>query len=83
MTAWLQRQGYTVKYKRIRRIIRMMGLVAIYPKPRLSQTGNAHEWFPYVLRDVVIDLPNHVWCTDITSIRMVRGFVYLVVMMGW
>jgi putative transposase len=83
MTAWLQRQGYTVNPKRIRRLMRLMGLVAIYPKPQLSQAIQEHEKFPYLLGDIEIARPDQVWCTDITYIRMVQGFVYLVVMMDW
>lgn len=75
MTACLQRQGYTVNPKRIRRLMRVMGLVAIYPKPRLSQSNPAHRTFPYLLRDIEIARPDQVWCTDITYIRMVQGFV--------
>jgi putative transposase len=83
MTAWLRRQDYTVNPKRIRRLMRIMGLVAIYPKPHLSQAIQEHEKFPYLLRDIEIVRPDQVWCTDITYIRMVQGFVYLVVMMDW
>jgi putative transposase len=83
MTACLQCQGYPVNPKRIRRLMRVMGLVAIYPKPRLSQSNPEHRTFPYLLRDIEIARPDQVWCTDITYIRMVQGFVYLVVMMDW
>lgn len=83
MTAWLQRQGYLVNVKRIRRLMRLIGLEAVYPKPRLSQALKGHERFPYLLRDLVIAHPNQVWCTDITYIRMIRGFVYLMVIMDW
>jgi putative transposase len=84
ITAWFHRQGYqVVNVKRIRRLMRLMGLEAVYPKPRLSQAMKEHEWFPYLLRDLVIVHPNQVWCTDITYIRMLQGFVYLVVMMDW
>jgi putative transposase len=79
----LQRQGYVVNRKRIQRVMRQMGIVAVYPKPRLSQAMKAHETFPYLLRDLVIDHPNQVWCTDITYIRMVQGFVYLMAIMDW
>lgn len=83
MTAWLQRQGYMVNPKRIRRLMRLMGLVAIYPKPRLSQAIQEHTTFPYLLRDIDITHPDQVWCTDITYIRMIQGFVYLMVIMDW
>lgn len=81
--ACLQRQGYAVNRKRIQRLMGRMGIAAIYPKPRLSQAVNTHQTFPYLLRDIVIDYPNQVWCTDITYIRMVRGFVYLMAIMDW
>jgi putative transposase len=83
MTAYLQRQGYSVNPKRIRRLMRVMGLVAISPKPRLSPSNPEHRMFPYLLRDIEITRPDQVWCTDITYIWMVQGFVYLVVMMDW
>jgi putative transposase len=63
--------------------MRVMGLVAIYPRPRLSQALQEHAKFPYLLRDLEIVRPDQVWCTDITYIRMIQGFVYLVVMMDW
>lgn len=83
LTVWLQRQGYHVNHKRVRRLMRRMGLVAIYPKPRLSQAFQEHEMFPYLLRDITIVHPNQVWCTDMTYIRLVQGFVYLVVILDW
>jgi putative transposase len=83
MTAWLQRQGYPVNHKRIRRVMQMLGLAAIYPQPRLSQATKEHEKFPYLRREVVIDRSDQVWCTDITYIRMMRGFLYLVAIMDW
>jgi putative transposase len=81
--ACLQRQGYAVNRKRVQRLMRQMGIVAIYPKPQLTQALKEHQKFPYLLRDLVIDHPNQVWCTDITYIRMVRGFVYLMAIMDW
>jgi putative transposase len=83
MTAWLQRQGYAVNRKRVQRLMRLMGIAAIYPKPSLSLAAKDHERFPYLLRDVVVEDPDQVWCTDITYIRMVRGFVSLVAIMDW
>jgi putative transposase len=84
MTEWLRRQqGQEVNPKRIRRLMRLMGLEAIYPKPRLSQPHPAHKKYPYLLRHLVIDHPNQVWATDITYIRMVQGFVYLTAIMDW
>lgn len=81
--ACLRRQGYEVNRKRIQRLMRKMEIAAIYPKPKLSHANREHQFYPYLLRDVEIDRPNQVWCTDITYIRLVGGFVYLVAMMDW
>jgi putative transposase len=83
MTAHLSRQGPAVNHKRIRRLMRKMGLEAIYPKPKLSQRHPGHRIYPYLLRDLPILRPNQVWCTDITYIRLRVGFVYLVAVMDW
>ena len=83
MTAWLRTQGYEVNHKRVARLLRQMGLMAIYPAPRLSQPGEQAVRYPYVLRGLSIDRAKQVWSTDITSIRLHRGFLYLVVMMDW
>jgi putative transposase len=83
MTEWLRRRGHRVNPKRIRRLMRQMGLEAVYPKPRLSENGAAHRRYPYLLREISIDHPDQVWCSDITYIRMVYGFVYLVAVMDW
>ena len=83
MTAWLRRQGEEVNPKRVRRLMRLMGLEAIYPKPRLSPSNQVHKKYPYLLRNLAIDHPDKVWCTDITYIRMLHGFVYLVAIMDW
>ena len=83
MTALLNRQGHLVNLKRIRRLMRVMGLEAIYPKPRLSISSQEHKRYPYLLRDLVIDRPDQVWCADITYIRMLYGFLYLVAIMDW
>jgi putative transposase len=83
MTGWVIRQGYPVNRKRIRRLMRLMDLEAIYPKPRLSKAGPEHTVYPYLLRNMVIDRPDQAWCADITYIRMIHGFVYLVVIMDW
>ncbi len=66
MTAWLRRQGHEVNPKRVRRLMRRMGLEAVYPRPRLSQNGMEHQKYPYLLRDLVIDRPDQVWCSDIS-----------------
>src|SRR5256884_2039193 len=78
MTAWLRTQGHEVNHKRVARLLRQMGLMAIYPAPRLSQPGEQNVRYPYVLRGLSIDRVNHVWSTDITYIRLQRGFLYLV-----
>ncbi len=83
MTAHLRRLDHHVNGKRIRRLMRLMGLMAIYPKPRLSLPDQEHEKFPYLLKGLRIDRPNQVWSTDITYIRMRTGFVYLVAIMDW
>lgn len=77
MTAWLQRQGYAVNEKRVRRLLRTMGLMAISPGPKTSQPAPSHRTYPYLLRGVASTHPNCVWSTDITYIRLAHGFVYL------
>jgi len=77
MTAHLRRDGRRVNEKRVRRLMRRMGLSAIYPKPRLSVSGQGHPAYPYLLRGLTIDRPDHVWASDITYIRLRGGFVYL------
>jgi putative transposase len=83
MTAWLQSQGCPANEKRVRRLLRKMGLVAIYPKPSLSQPAAGAQVYPYLLREVQIERVNQVWSTDITYIRLLTGFVYLVAIMDW
>jgi putative transposase len=83
MTWWLSQQGWQVNPKRVRRLLRVMGLEAIYAKPRLSIPAPGHRIYPYLLRDVVIDHPDHCWAADITYIRLRGGFVYLVAIMDW
>lgn len=83
MTAYLGRQGWIVNGKRVRRLMRAMGLEAIYPTPKLSQGHPEHRIYPYLLRDVQIVRPNQVWSTDITYIRLLHGFLYLVAIMDW
>jgi putative transposase len=83
MTAWLHRQGYAVNGKRIRRLLRKMGLQAIYPKPKTSVAGKGHKIYPYLLRGLAIVRPNQVWSADITYVPMPRGFMYLVAVMDW
>jgi putative transposase len=83
MTAWLKQQGKTVNSKRVRRLLRLMGLQAIYPKPRLSQPRSGAVVYPYLLRGVEIKQVNQVWSTDITYIRLVGGFIYLTAILDW
>jgi putative transposase len=83
MTWWLQAQGHAVGPKRVRRLLREMGLMAVYPKPRLSLNPQAHQRFPYLLKGVTITRPNQVWSTDITYIRLRGGFVYLSAILDW
>jgi len=83
MTAWLKGEGHEVNHKRVARLMETMGLEAIYPKPRTSQPSPEHRVYPYLLRDVQIRKPDQVWSTDITYIRMARGFVYLVAVLDW
>jgi putative transposase len=83
MTAWLRRDGWGVNPKRVRRLLRQMGLEAIYPKPRLSQPGPGHRIYPYLLRGVTMERANQVWSADITYIRLVGSWLYLVAVMDW
>lgn len=83
MTAWLRSQGYAVNRKRVTRLMRQMGIEAIYTKPQLSQTAEGHVIYPYLLRGVKIERVNHVWSTDITYIRLQQGFIYLVAVIDW
>ncbi len=83
MTAWLETQGYTVNHKRVARLMHLMGLEAIYPKPRLSLPGSTLQKYPYLLRGLTIERVNQVWSTDITYIRLQRGFLYLVAILDW
>jgi len=80
---WLQEQGCRVGRERVRRLMHLLGLQAVYPKPRLSQPGEGHRIYPYLLSGVEITRVNQVWSTDITYIRMAEGFVYLVAIMDW
>ncbi len=83
MTVWLNRQGYQVSRKRVQRLMRTMGLQAIYRRPRTSQPGPGHKVYPYLLGGLEIARPNQVWAADITYIPMARGFLYLVAIMDW
>lgn len=83
MTAELVDQRYVVNHKHVARLMREMGIEAIYPKPNLSKNANQHPVYPYLLRNVVASHSNHIWGTDITYIRMKKGFLYLVAFLDW
>jgi putative transposase len=83
MARHLRRQGHGVNRKRIGRLMRLMGLSAIYQKPNTSKPHLHHKIYPYLLRGMKIDRPNQVWCADISYIPMRRGFLYLVAIMDW
>ena len=83
MTAVLKREGYEVNHKRIERLMRLMGIEAIYPKPKLSVRASNHKIYPYLLKGVVMEKVDQVWSTDITYLPMPKGFVYLVAVMDW
>lgn len=83
MTMWLCNQGHEVNEKRVRRLMKLMGLEAIYCRPRTTQRNKQHKVYPYLLRDVEITRPNQVWSTDITYIPMEHGFMYLSAVIDW
>jgi putative transposase len=83
MTRHLRRQGHDVNRKRVRRLMRRMGLSAIYQRPKTTVPNPDHKIWPYLLRDMAISRPDHVWCADITYIPMRKGFLYLVAVMDW
>jgi len=83
MRNYLRRCGYRVNRKRVQRLMRIMGLEAIYPKPRTSRPHPEHKVYPYLLRNLTIDRPNQVWAADITYIPMRKGHMYMVAVMDW
>lgn len=83
MTVWLRHQGYKVNHKRVERLMSLMGLYAAQPRVNTSRKHPEHKVYPYLLRGVKINRPNQVWSTDITYIRLARGFVYLVAVLDW
>jgi putative transposase len=83
MTAWLIERGEGVNRKRVRRLMRVRGLEAIYPKPRPSTAGKGHRIYPYLLRGVKVGRPDQVWSTDITYVPMASGFMYLAAVIDW
>ena len=83
MKAWLGREGHRVNRKRVRRLMRTMGLQAVYRRPRTSNPAPGHKIYPYLLGSMEITKPNQVWAADITYIPMAKGFLYLVAIMDW
>ena len=83
MARHLRRKGYCVSRKRVRRLMRLMGLEAIYQSPKTSLPHPEHKIYPYLLNKLIIDRPNQAWCSDITYIPIKRGFLYLVAIMDW
>lgn len=83
MTVFLTTEGESIDRKRVQRLMRTMGLEALYPKPKTTQRNAEHRVFPYLLRGVAIERPNQVWATDVTYIPMALGFLYLVAILDW
>ena len=83
MVIWLEKLGQVVNRKRVQRLMRLMGIEAIYPKPRLSVGNAEHRKFPYLLRGLAVNRVNQVWASDITYVPMARGFMYLVAVIDW
>ncbi|WP_237062587.1 IS3 family transposase [Loktanella sp. M215] len=83
MTWHLRNEGHAVNEKRIRRLMRLIGLIPIYQKPNTSKPAKGHKTYPYLLRGLRVERPNQVWCVDITYLPMRRGFLYLVAIMDW
>lgn len=83
MAAMLRAEDRPINRKRVQRLMRLMGIVALGPKPRTSRPASGHKVYPYLLRDMVIDRPNQVWAADITYLPMQRGFLYLVAIIDW
>jgi putative transposase len=83
MAAWLGSQGQRVNRKRVQRLMRLMGLRAVYRRPGTTKPATEHRRFPYLLKGLTISAPDQVWAADITFIPMARGFLYLVAIMDW
>src|SRR5262249_11256347 len=83
MAVWLQGQGHQVNRKRVQRLMRLMGLEAIYPRPKLSLPGGGHKVYPYLLRDLRVERADQVWSTDITYVPLPSGFMYLAAIIDW
>jgi putative transposase len=83
LTVWLNEHGEEVNRKRLQRLMRLMGLAAISPKPKLRAAGRGHRLYPDLLRDVKIERPDQVWSTDLTDVPLARGFMYLAATIDW
>lgn len=83
MTAYLRRRELPVNHKRVQRLMQLMGLAAIYPKPKTSQGAAQAKIYPYLLRGLAITHPNQVWSSDVTYVRMAHGFMYLMAIIDW
>ncbi len=83
MAVWMKGQGHLVNRKRVRRLMRLMGLKTIYRRPRTSKPATGHKVYPYLLNNVTINRANQIWAADITYIPMARGFLYLVAIIDW
>jgi putative transposase len=83
MTAWLRREGHRVNHKRIERLMREMAIEGVAPRRNLSKGCDEHRKYPYLLGGIRVDHCNQVWSSDITYIRLIKGFVYLVAVMDW
>jgi putative transposase len=83
MLLWLKDQGHSVNRKRVRRLMKLLGIEALYPKPKTTRRDHEHRVYPYLLRGLRVDRPNQVWASDITYIPMETGFLYLVAVLDW
>jgi putative transposase len=83
MTSYLRREGFEVNHKRVDRLMKLMGIEALAPKPRTTLSRRDHKVFPYLLRHLSIERPDHVWCSDITYIPLHQGYLYLCAVMDW
>ncbi len=83
LTVWLCNQGHSINRKRVQRLMKQMGIEAIYPRKNLSKENHNHKKFPYLLKGLEIAAPNYVWSTDITYIRLLNGFAYCVAIIDW
>jgi len=83
ITEWLRRHDYEVNHKRVERLMRLMGIQALYPKKSLNLSAPGHRIYPYLLRNIAVTRVNQVWGADITYIRMRHGFLYLVAILDW